>query len=86
MAVLGSAGLPAVAPGGDNALGCGPAGRPRLSVTGGVDVPDGLGIPADGVVEPPGAGGWLGAVTVAAFGGAGGTLPVGAVAVAAGLP
>lgn len=86
MTVGGTAGLPGAALGGGKAPDWDPAGLPRRSGAGGVVVPGGFGRPADGVVERPGAGGWLGAVAVAAFGGAGGTLPVGVVAAAAGLP
>lgn len=76
--MVGTAGLPWAALGGGKAPGWDPVGLPRRSVAGGVVVPGGLGRPADGTVELPGAGRW--------FGAAGGTLPAGAVAVAAGLP
>ena len=79
MTVLGAAAL-----GGGKAPGREPVGLPRGSVTDGGDTP-GLGSPADGVV-PAGAGRWLGAVAVAAFGCAGGTVPAGGVVVATGLP
>lgn len=83
MTVAGTPGLPVAALGGGKVPGWGPVGLPCRSVTGGAGVPGGLVSAADGGVGVPAAGGWLGAVVVAAFGcGA----PAGDVVAVAGLP